>query len=84
MPPAFMTLRIGRRLIPLPFVLLWPLLPLLLILGAVILPFVPIRGTTAWARMQLPFALFLALCALRGLLVDIQSANGDNVHIRCW
>jgi hypothetical protein len=84
MPPLFIYVRIGRVPLPLPALLLWPLLLALLVLSTLVLPFVPLRGTTAEARARLPLALWRTLAALRGLQVDVRPAHRDRVKIVFW
>ena len=83
-PPVLIYLRIGHVPLPLPVVLLWPLLLALLVLSAVVLPFVPLRSTTVSTRARLPFALYRMLAALRGLRVDVREAHGDRLMVRFW
>jgi hypothetical protein len=83
-PPAFIYMRIGRVPMPLPVVVLWPLLLGLLLTAAVILPLVPVRGTTVGQRAQAPFALWRLLAAARGLSVHVRSGDGHAVRISCW
>ena len=83
-PPLFLYARVGRFHLPLPVLLLWPLLLVLLLLSTLVLPFVPLRGTTAGARARLPLAAWRMLAALRGLRVDVRPAGGGRVKVVFW
>ncbi|MHC4480354.1 MAG: hypothetical protein ACYS8K_08745 [Planctomycetota bacterium] len=83
-PPALIVLRFGRMPVPLPVVLVWPLILLLMLLATALLPVLPIRGTTAGMRLRVPLAAFLCLCALRGLRVHVRSREGKAFHMGCW
>jgi hypothetical protein len=86
-PPALQRLRVtgphGRGIrLWLPLFLLWPLLPVLLVLGPPIAWLVLRRHHRASLRCALLVvpAIVGAFCALRGLEVRVQSAE-SNVHV---
>jgi len=81
MPPALVIIRRGRVFLPLPTVVLWPLLGLGLLTACVILPLVPLKGTSALQRARLPLACWRILSALRGLHVEVQDARGAKVLV---
>jgi len=83
-PPLLIYVRVGRAPLPLPVFLLWPLLLVLFFFAAVVLPLLPVRGTTIGGRALLPFRLWRALCATRGLRVGVQAADGRRLAIACW
>ncbi len=83
-PPVLIAVRAGKLLVPVPVILLWPLILLLLAIGALVLPFVRIPETGPAERAMLSFHIYRILGALRGLRVDVQSSRGDEVHVSCW
>jgi len=82
MPPVLIIIGIGRRTIPLPVILFWPLLPALFVVAQVVLPFVAIRGTTMGQRVRMPLALAMLVGSLRGLSVNVEAGNGHKVRVR--
>ncbi|MFO8008782.1 MAG: hypothetical protein R6V05_13725 [Candidatus Brocadiia bacterium] len=82
-PPVLVIVRVGRLLIPVPAILLWPLLLLLLVVGPMVLPFVRMESTSRAQRAMLPLHLCRLLGSLRGLRVDIETSSGEKVHVSC-
>ena len=83
-PPLFVFVRIGRVPLPLPVFLLWPLLLVLVVIGAVVLPLLPLKGTSIAGRALLPFVLWRALSATRGLRLNVRAAHGARIGVICW
>jgi len=83
-PPMLIVVGVAGKPIPLPVVLLWPLLPVALVLATGILPMVGLQGTTPRQRAALPLAAWRLLAAARGLRIDVRSADGTRVYVRCW
>jgi hypothetical protein len=83
-PPALIVVGVAGKPIPLPVLLLWPLLPIALVLATVILPMIRLEGTTARQRAVLPLVAWRLLAAARGLRIDIRCADGTRVYVRCW
>jgi hypothetical protein len=83
-PPVFVMLRIGFFWIPLPVVLFWPFLLILLVFAWVLLAFVPIGGIPTVERMQLPLRALNLLGALRGLDIDIQGGTKQKFAVKVW
>jgi hypothetical protein len=81
-PPVLIIVRTRRATIPVPAVLLWPLLLAALVVAQLVLPFVPIEGTTPAQRALTPLMLARALGAAHGLRVEVRSHNGNGFYIR--
>ena len=83
-PPAIVVVRIGRMVLPLPVVALWPVLLLLLPVALVALPCIPIRGTRPGERARWPILAWAVLGSLRGLTIDVQDPSGKAIAVRCY
>jgi hypothetical protein len=79
-PPAVVYIRKGRLALPIPVIVLWPLF----LLAVLVLPFVPVKGTTPFQRVRAIFAGLRLLSALRGLRVDTQTQDGKRVLVAIW
>ncbi|MDD3626075.1 MAG: hypothetical protein PHV06_02025 [bacterium] len=82
-PPFFILFRINKVWIPIPFILFWPLLVLVLILSQFILPFINIKGTSFKQRLQWPWLAYRILCISWGTRIQVNEKE-DNVHILIW
>lgn len=98
MPPMLLRVRIENRQhrfgLWVPLFLVGPLaMVLLLVLGVLLLPFIPIAAVVLWRRgfgewvllgtfllLHVVPMLFVLLCALRGLTVDVTSGR-EQVYI---
>ena len=83
-PPAVITLKIGRVWVPVPTILLWPPMLVLAVLATAVLPLVPIRNTTAGQRARWALLSWALLGSLRGFRLDIRAADGPAVRVRCY
>jgi hypothetical protein len=83
-PPVFVMLRVGFFWIPLPVILFWPFLLILLVFAWVILAFVPLGGIPTVERIQLPLRALNILGSLRGLDIDIQDGKKHNFAVKVW
>ncbi len=83
-PPVFALIRVGKHLIPVPVIVLWPLFLLALVLAPLVLPFVDMKGFDRMERALLPFHLWKLLSALSGSSIDVRSTGGTHVQVQIW
>lgn len=82
MPPVWMKLRVrggeGRGVrLWIPLILLWPVVFLLAVVGLVFLVVISLVSRRARALIRSIPAMFITVCSLRGLKVDVN--DGDDV-----
>lgn len=84
LPPLLLLFRLGRFILPIPLVLLWPLIPPVVLLGMTAAPWMGPRETTLRQRLLLPWRAYACYTALRGLDVKVQENRGTCASIAVY
>ena len=82
-PPFLIIFRINKVIIPIPFLLFWPFVILILLIAQLIIPFIDIKGTKMKQRAQWPWLAYRILCISWGTRIQVNEKK-SKVLIFIW